>query len=204
MKRNAFTPQQLRCMRAYADDRYERMKGAKFYQRLDFALYILMVLVIALGVRAFLFEPVRVDGDSMIPTLVNNEHMFVEKVSDWFGAPERGDIVICFYPGYKESCVKRVIGLPGETVSVQGGRVAIDGVLLDESDYWRDMIYSDTAPVTVGEKELFVMGDNRNGSKDSRNASVGCIPFHKVVGRVRAVIWPLAQWRAIEGASYAG
>ena len=191
-------------MRAYADDRYERMKGAKFYQRLDFALYILMVLVIALGVRAFLFEPVRVDGDSMIPTLVHNEDMLVEKMTYWFSDPQRGDIVICFYPGYTESCVKRVIGLPGETVAVKDGVITINGEPIDESPYWKGEIIGDVDPVTVGAREVFVVGDNRNGSKDSRNASVGCIPFHKVVGRVRAVIWPLAQWRAIEGASYAG
>ena len=205
MKRSkTFTQSQIRFLRDHAEDQYENMRGSRSFRNVEFLLYIVAVVLVALTIRSFIAEPIRVDGDSMVPTLVHNEDMFVEKMSYWFEDPMRGDIIICFYPGYTESCVKRVIGLPGETVSVQGGRVAIDGVLLDESDYWRDMIYSDTAPVTVGEKELFVMGDNRNGSKDSRNASVGCIPFHKVVGRVRAVIWPLAQWRAIEGASYAG
>lgn len=203
MKQSSFTPRQLRCMRAVAEDRYENMKGARSYRRLDFALYILMVLVVALGIRAFLFEPVRVDGSSMIPTLTDAEHMFVEKVSYWFAPPKRGDIVICFYPGYKESCVKRVIGLPGDTVAVTNGEVFVNGAPLTEDAYWSDTIYGDTEPVRVGAKEVFVMGDNRNGSKDSRNPAVGCIPYRKIEGHVRAVVWPLSHYRPVKGVFYA-
>ena len=200
---SGFTEKELRLLRARADERYENMRGARFYRNVDFLFYILTVVLIALGIRAFLVEPIRVDGDSMVPTLLNGEHMFVEKVSYWFNTPERGDIVICFYPGYTESCVKRVIGLPGETVEVREGTVYIDGKALDESLYWRDMIFSDTAPVTVGEKAVFVMGDNRNGSKDSRALSVGPIPFGKVEGRVRSVVWPLSAYRTFPHVEYA-
>ena len=98
-----------------ASDQYEEMRGGRFYRSLDFLLYLLMVVLTALAIRTFLAEPVRVDGNSMYPNLLDNEHMAMEKVSLWFNPPQRGDIVICFYPGYKISCVKRVIGLPGET-----------------------------------------------------------------------------------------
>lgn len=179
------------------------MRGARFYRNLDFLIYILVVVTCALGIRAFLFEPIRVEGDSMVPTLLNGEHMFVEKVSYWFHGPQRGDIIICYYPGYTESCVKRVIGLPGDTVEVREGRVLLNGEALDESLYWSGEIFSDTSPVTVGKKELFVMGDNRNGSKDSRAASVGCIPYAKVVGRVRCVIWPVGSLRSFAHVNYA-
>lgn len=189
-------------MQARADEQYENMRGARFYRNVDFGLYLLMVIVCALAIRFFLFEPIRVEGDSMKPTLLNGEHMFVEKVDYWFSEPERGDIIICYYPGYKESCVKRIIGLPGETVSVVNGRVLVNGNPLAESRYWNDTIYYDTQPVTVGEREVFVMGDNRNGSKDSRNASVGCIPYHKIVGHVHAVIWPINSFRSIQSEEY--
>lgn len=169
---------------------------------MEFLLYILFVVLAALAIRSFIAEPIRVDGDSMIPTLVHNEDMFVEKVSYWFEDPLRGDIVICFYPGYTESCVKRVIGLPGETVEVRDGAIFIDGKQLDESAYWNGEIIGDVDPVTVGAREVYVVGDNRNGSKDSRNPSVGCIPYAKVVGRVIAVVYPINEFETFSRVTY--
>ena len=185
-----------------ASDQYEEMRGGRFYRSLDFLLYLLMVVLTALAIRTFLAEPVRVDGNSMYPNLLDNEHMAMEKVSLWFNPPQRGDIVICFYPGYKISCVKRVIGLPGETVSVSDGVVYINGEPLDESAYWSQMMYQDMNSVRIGADEYFVMGDNRNESKDSRNPSVGPIPGYKIIGRVHAVIWPLKKIRGIQPVRY--
>ena len=193
MKRREFTPSQIRYLRERAEEQYENMRGTRAYRNVEFLLYIAVVVLMALAIRSFIVEPIRVDGDSMVPTLTNNEDMLVEKVSYWFSDPMRGDIVICYYPGYTESCVKRVIGLQGETVSVSDGAIYIDGVALDESMYWQGEIIGDMDPVTVGEREVFVVGDNRNGSKDSRNSSVGCISYSKVVGRVIAVVWPLSE-----------
>lgn len=194
MKRRTFTPSQIRYLRERAEEQYENMRGSRSFRNVEFLLYIVIVVLMALAIRSFVAEPIRVDGDSMVPTLTNNEDMLVEKVSYWFSDPMRGDIVICYYPGYTESCVKRVIGIPGETISVSGGDIYIDGVLLDESDYWQGEIIGDMEAVTVGEREVFVVGDNRNGSKDSRNPSVGCIPYSKVVGRVIAVVWPFSEY----------
>lgn len=202
MKRRTFTPSQIRYLRERAEEQYENMRGSRAYRNVEFFIYILIVVLVALAIRSFLVEPIRVDGNSMVPTLSDSEDMLVEKVSYWFNGPSRGDIVICFYPGYTESCVKRVIGLPGETVSVIGGKIYIDGSPLDESAYWNGEIIGDAGPVTVGAREVFVVGDNRNGSKDSRNSSVGCIPYSKVVGRVRAVVWPLSAYRALGGVTY--
>jgi len=193
VKRREFTPSQIRYLRERAEEQYENMRGTRAYRNVEFLLYIAVVVLMALAIRSFIVEPIRVDGDSMVPTLTNNEDMLVEKVSYWFSDPMRGDIVICYYPGYTESCVKRVIGLQGETVSVSDGAIYIDGVALDESMYWQGEIIGDMDPVTVGEREVFVVGDNRNGSKDSRNSSVGCISYSKVVGRVIAVVWPLSE-----------
>ena len=193
MKRRTFTPSQIRYLRERAEDQYENMRGSRAFRNAEFLLYIAIVVLMALAIRSFIAEPIRVDGDSMVPTLTNNEDMLVEKVSYWFSDPMRGDIVICYYPGYTESCVKRVIGLQGETVSISDGAIYINGALLDESAYWQGEIIGDMDPVTVGEREVFVVGDNRNGSKDSRNPSVGCIPYSKVVGRVVAVVWPFSE-----------
>ncbi|MEN6339107.1 MAG: signal peptidase I [Clostridiaceae bacterium] len=201
MKRRTFTPDQIKYLRDRAEEQYENMRGSRAYRNVEFFIYILIVVLTALSIRSFLAEPIRVDGDSMIPTLINNEDMLVEKVGYWFSDPSRGDMVICYYPGYTESCVKRVIGLPGETVSITGGLIYINGVALDESDYWNGEIVGDMDPVTVGAREVFVVGDNRNGSKDSRNPAVGCIPYAKVVGRVIAVVWPFDVFRTFERVS---
>ena len=202
MKRRTFTPDQIKYLRDRAEEQYENMRGSRAYRNVEFFIYILIVVLTALSIRSFLAEPIRVDGDSMIPTLINNEDMLVEKVSYWFHDPARGDMVICFYPGYTESCVKRVIGLPGETVSITDGLIYIDGTALDESDYWTGEIIGNMDPVTVGAREVFVVGDNRNGSKDSRNPYVGCIPYSKVVGRVIAVVWPFSTFRTFERVNY--
>ena len=193
MKRKAFTQSQIRYLRDRAEEQYENMRGSRSFRNVSFLLYIAIVVLIALTIRSFIAEPIRVDGDSMIPTLVHNEDMFVEKMSYWFSDPLRGDIIICFYPGYTESCVKRVIGLPGDTVEVKEGKIFINGTALDESSYWKDEIIGEMDPVLVPARNVFVIGDNRNGSKDSRNPSVGSIPYSKVVGRVVAVVYPFDE-----------
>ncbi len=173
------------------DPAYKRDADRQFY------LYLAAVVIAALAVRLFLFEPVRVDGLSMYETLQNNEYMFVEKMSYWVNAPARGEIITCFYPGYTVSCVKRVIAVAGDTIAITNGYVYINGKKIDESAYWEGTIWGDMDPLTVPEKNVFVMGDNRDDSKDSRAASVGCIPYYRIVGKCRAVIWPFAQRRAI-------
>ncbi len=202
MKRRTFTQSQIRYLREHAEDQYENMRGSRSFRNVEFLLYIIVVVLVALTIRSFIAEPIRVDGDSMVPTLLHNEDMFVEKMSYWFNDPLRGDIVICFYPGYTESCVKRVIGLPGETVSIQSGVIYINGKQLDESAYWTGEIIGDMDPVTVGRREVFVVGDNRNGSKDSRNPSVGCIPYAKLVGRVVAVVYPFDEFETFSRVTY--
>ena len=196
-QRTELNRQDMRRLCRLAEEQQGKLRGGRFWRQLDFLISLAFLAVIALGIRAFLLEPVRVDGDSMAPTLLNGERMFVEKVSHWFGCPERGDIIICYYPGYTETCVKRVIATAGETVAVRDGTGYIDGAALDESAYWNGEMLGDFGPITVPEGEVFVMGDNRNASKDSRNPSVGTIPFLEIVGRVRAVILPLGSARTV-------
>lgn len=186
---------QLNRLRKNAETLHEKDEAFKKASDRDFAIWLLIVLVAAFAVRLFLFEPIRVSGDSMYDTLIDGERMFVEKVSYWFERPQRGEIIICYYPNHTTTCVKRVIGVPGDRIAILGGEIYLNGEKLDESAYWDDLIWSDMAEIIVPEDCVFVMGDNRNGSSDSRNPLVGPIPYNRVVGRVRSVIWPVARAR---------
>ncbi len=173
---------------------------------LPFFLILACVIIAACAVRAFIAEPTRVDGRSMRYTLLDRERLFVEKVSYWFTEPERGDIVIVRYPDSNAIFVKRVIALPGETLEFKDGAVYIDGEKLDESAYagdwyghiWLDFSYYNLpyTSYTVPQGHYFVMGDNRNDSKDSRHPEVGAIEAGSILGKVRAVIWPLRSIRS--------
>lgn len=190
-----------------------RFKHEKSYRRtatLDLLVSLLIVVIFTFAVRTFITEPTRVQGQSMQPTLMDGERLFVEKLSYLFADPERGDIVICEYPDIYydtyhageiftgKTCVKRVIGLPGETVEVKGGRVFIDGKELDESAYWNGRIEGDYGPYTVPENSWFVMGDNRNDSTDSRYYMVEAIPKSRIIGRVHSVVLPLDSMRSVK------
>ena len=202
MKRKSFTQSQIRYLRDRAKEQYENMRGSRSYRNVSFLLRITPRATVVPYTPLFGSKIIRVDGDSMIPTLIHNEDMLVEKMSYWFEDPQRGDIAIVYYPGYTESCVKRVIGLPGETVEVKDGKILINGTALDESQYWTGEIIGDMNPVTVGARQIFVVGDNRNGSKDSRNPTVGCIPYAKVVGRVVAVVYPFNEVESFSRVTY--
>lgn len=189
-------------MVAAGEELHKQDKAFKTASNLDFFMWLALFLALAFAIRLFVFEPVQVLGDSMYPTLLHGERMFVEKVSYLIKSPERGDIIICRYPNYDENCVKRVIGIPGDTVRIEGGQLYVNGEPVDESAYWKGdvlgtSIRADMAPVTVPEKTVFVMGDNRNFSTDSRDASVGPIPYTQVVGKVHAVIFPFGEVRSV-------
>ncbi|HWR23639.1 MAG TPA: signal peptidase I [Feifaniaceae bacterium] len=173
------------------DAQYRRAVNA------DFVISLLILLLLALSLRMFIGEPVLVEGESMYPALHSGERIVVEKLTYDVRGPARGDIVVCFYPGHAISRVKRVIGLPGERVAIRNGAVYIDGGLLDERAYWNGFIYGDMEERLVPEHSVFVMGDNRNHSTDSRESSVGCIPYEKILGRAALVFWPPDFARAI-------
>ena len=156
---------------------------------LELVVTILVAVVIALSVRMFVFEITRVDGPSMRPTLYTDEQILVNKLAYALGGmPKRMDIIICMYPDSDAHYVKRVIGLPGEMVSVSQGRVYIDGKPL-ENDAGAEPMIDTLEPILVPEGYVFVMGDNRNDSLDSRQR--GPIALSEVIGRATAVVWPL-------------
>lgn len=183
----------------FRDAREELHKKDEPYRRAansDFIIYLLTLMAVAIFIRTFIFEPVQCIGISMYPTLVGGEGMFTEKLTYTVSAPQRDDIIICRYPYHTEKCVKRVIAVPGDRISIYDGAIYLNGQKLDESAYWDGYIEdSDMPEVTVPERSLFVVGDNRNYSGDSRH--VGFIPYCQVKGKVRAVMTPFSQARWI-------
>ena len=152
------------------------------------------------GIPRFLIERVIVDGPSMIATLQDGDNILVEKVSRYFGALNRFDIVV-FYPNEaaKESngryYVKRIIGLPGETVLIDGNTVYINGEPLEESYGSTQMGTPGIAKETIvlGKDEYFVLGDNRVISKDSRSESVGVVPLSRMEGKLVLRVFPFGK-----------
>jgi signal peptidase I len=154
-------------------------------------------VVFALFLRFFVFEFVRVDGSSMENTLWHNEIVLVEKVSYRFSQPHRFDIVF-FNSASEGTLVKRVIGLPGDTVEVRDSKLLLNGNAVEEEYIKEPMVAENNfGPYTVKENEVFCMGDNRNISIDSRDPAVGPVPFNTILGRGVFVIYPFNKISAL-------
>ena len=159
---------------------------------ISWVLCIALALGASVLLRTYVFELVKVDGDSMLPTLHSEQTLFVDKVTpvkDY----KHGDIVIVHYPGYEEKAfVKRVVGLPGDTIEIKAGKLIRNGEIIEE-DYIKEEMRSDYHEITVPENSIFVMGDNRNDSMDSRG--VGTIDEELVLGRSVFIIWSIWEYR---------
>ncbi len=195
MSTQHLTKQQYNAMCKASEELHSGDRDFKRTMNYEFAMFFIIVLGIALAIRLLLFSPVQVSGPSMTPTLLDGERMLVTKTDYWFNEPQRGDIIICYYPNASQTCVKRVIALPGETIEIYGGIIFINDEPLDESAYWSDYVNSTVWPITVPEDCVFVIGDNRNDSLDSRSLDVGPIPYCRIVGKVQSVVLPLANAR---------
>ena len=165
----------------------------------EWIMVFVTAAAMAFVVRTFIFEPVRVDGSSMLNTLTDSEFMIATKFDYLFGDPERFDIVICNYPNTSDGMyrVKRVIGMPGETMELRAGELYIDGQHMEQNF---DMTENETyfGPYTVPEGHYFVLGDNRNNSKDSRSVMVGPLSRDEIKGHVRAVVFPFGRMRLMK------
>ncbi len=184
-----------------------------FKNTLSFLFEITKVVVISLAiiipVRYFLIQPFYVKGASMQPTFHESEYLIIDEISYRFGEPERGDVVVFRYPlNPQEYFIKRVIGLPGEKVEIKDGRVYVyndkhkDGTVLQE-DYLppgTDTPGMNEDYVILGEDEYFLLGDNRNSSKDSR--SFGPVKESFVIGKVLLRGWPFDKFGFFETPKY--
>lgn len=175
-------------------------KGGRFFGEMwEIARVLLISLAIVIPIRYFIVQPFVVRGASMEPNFTDREYLVVDEASYYFRAPGRGEVIIFHYPrDTSQFFIKRIIGLPGETVTIQKGHILIansrypDGFTLEEP-------YLDAALKTypdvrhaLGGDEYFVLGDNRNASLDSR--SWGVLPRNLIVGRAVLSAWPPAMF----------
>lgn len=179
-------------------EKKNRAKGILF----DLIFYAILFFVGIYIIPNFVFQRTIVDGSSMENTLFNREELYVEKVSYHFDALKRFDIIV-FYPygrDNEEYYVKRIIGLPGETLQIIGSDIYINGEILEE-DYGKEPIMDPgraARPITLAEDEYFVMGDNRNISKDSRSEAVGNVKKKNIGGRAVLRIMPFDKFGFID------
>ncbi len=183
-------------------DEEELLKINQEKAKLKFRLFIkesletlLLALILVLIINT-ISTRIRVEGYSMEPTYHNNNYIVVSKLTYKFKEISRGDVIVFEYPlAPDEDFIKRVIGLPGDEIEVTGGKVYLNGRVLDES-------YIVAAPIreqplyVVPEESLFVMGDNRNNSSDSR--TWGSLPIENIIGKTVFVYWPISDFGAID------
>jgi signal peptidase I len=176
----------------------ERRAGA-----LRFLLDVLETIVLSgllfLGINA-ISARIRVDGESMMPTLQTGEFVVVNRLAYKLGSLEHGDVIVFRFPrDPNQEYIKRIIGLPGDVVKVLGGQVLVNGQPLEEPYIAAPPGYQ--GEWTVPEGSLFVLGDNRNNSSDSHNW--GAVPVNYVIGKALFVYWPPDKWGVIEETSIA-
>lgn len=161
-------------------------------------LYLALVILAAYLIVTFVGQRTEVNGSSMENTLDNGDNLIVDKISYRLGSPKRFDVVVFPYPQNPSTYfIKRVIGLPGETVQIDSsGKIYINGQVLEEN-FGREVISNPglaQEPIKLGEDQYFVLGDNRNNSMDSRDSRVGLISGKSMVGKAFLRIWPLNKF----------
>lgn len=164
---------------------------------LSTAFYLVIVLCASYFIINYIGQRTVVVGASMESTLFGGDNLVVDKISYQFQDPERFDIIVFPYQYTGDKYIKRIIGMPGETVQIDNeGNIYIDGEVLEES-YGKEVIYNSGVAkdeIELGEEEYFVLGDNRNNSSDSREPSVGNIQKDAIIGKAFIRIWPFNEF----------
>ena len=177
---------------------------------LDFVETIAISLSIFVLVYVFLVQPYQVKGSSMLPNFENGENLLANKIGYRFNDPRRGEVVVFKAPqNLSYDYIKRIIGLPGETVLIKNSQISINNQLLDESSYLPDdfitrggRFLGENQSYVLKNNEYFVLGDNRDHSSDSRDW--GIVPQQDIIGKAWFVYWPLNHMRLIKREVYAG
>ena len=163
----------------------------------DWIVSIVVAVALAMFIRTFIVELYVVDGPSMRPTLESEQRLVVNKFIYRFHPPEKGDVLVFQYPrDPSRDFIKRVIAVPGDTIEIREGRVLVNDQLLTE-DYILEKTRSEYPKATVPEGHIFVMGDNRNSSEDSRFADVGFVPYDLIKGKAMLVFWPISAYKTL-------
>lgn len=157
----------------------------------DWLQALAIAMLLALIIRYFVFSPFSVAGPSMMSTLHDGDRVLVNKVIYYIRDPKPGEVVIFHAPTEKDY-IKRIIGVPGQEVSAQNNYVRVDGEAIGEPYLDEGKRTADFGPVKVPEGYVFVMGDNRTNSSDSRE--IGPVPIEQVVGRADVIFWPIRDF----------
>lgn len=183
-----------------ADRAKKEEKKSPLQELLGMVLYVGAVLVITFLIITYVGQRTPISGSSMENTLSHGDNLIVDKITYRFKDPERFDIIVFPYKQQEDTYyIKRIIGMPGETIQIVDGSIYINGEILQES-YGREVIRDPgiaAEPIELGSDEYFVMGDNRNESADSREANVGAIHREDIIGRAWVRIWPLNKLEVI-------
>ena len=166
---------------------------------------LIVAAVIVLPIRYFLFQPFIVKGDSMVPNFHSGDYLIVDELSYRFSSPARGDVVVFKYPlDVTQRFIKRVIGLPGETLDITDGKITVskDGknIVLDEKKYLPGFFTDGSVHLTLAKDDYFVMGDNRPYSYDSRRW--GILPKNDIIGRAVFRLFPVSHVSLILDPAY--
>jgi signal peptidase I len=167
---------------------------------------VVIALLIVVPIRYFIFQPFFVKGESMTPNFENGDYLIIDEFSYRVREPQRGEVIVFKYPNdITQRYIKRIIGLPGETVKIENGNVEIldnNGEnVLNESSYLFSLTYTDgDANVSLGQTEYFVLGDNRSASSDSRRW--GVLDKKYIIGKVAIKAWPFTAFAKVESPSY--
>ena len=197
------TKQDKREILKLVDHRNEHLKGSRSWDVIEYCITFLLMIVLAFSIRSVIFEPMRVKGSSMENTLLPGDYMAVEKMSYILKPMKRGDVVICYYPNNDDyTCVKRIIGLEGDTITIDNGLVSVNGVQLREDYVTTGLTPRHDGTYIVEQGCVFVMGDNRLVSRDSTDGMVGSIPVARVIGRVDRVLFPFSRSKRMQGVQY--
>ncbi|MFW0861474.1 MAG: signal peptidase I [Dethiobacter sp.] len=157
---------------------------------------VLVAVILALIIRAFLIEVFLVQGQSMLPTLRDRERLVVSKIQYYFRQPLPGEIVV-FKATDQRDFIKRVIAIVGDEVRIEPEGVYVNGELIEEP-YILQRAREPFGPVLIPDGSVFVMGDNRNNSMDSRHPSVGLVSLDQIKGKAMVVFWPLESKRIVQ------
>jgi signal peptidase I len=178
---------------------------------------IIIAAIIVLPIRYFLFQPFIVKGESMVPNFHSGDYLIVDEISYRISHPKRGDVIVLKYPlDASQRYIKRIIGLPGETVTIKDGKITVSSneedisgldkkvkksMVLDEKKYLPDLITTEgNLQIVLSEDQYFVLGDNRQFSYDSRRW--GALPKKDIVGRAAFRVFPISDMSFITGPAY--
>jgi signal peptidase I len=165
---------------------------------------VILALLVVLPIRLFIFQPFIVKGQSMEPNFEDGDYLIIDEITYRFREPKRGEVVVFKNPmNERQRFIKRIVGLPGETIEVVDGKIFIlngEKKVLDESSYLNFSFTSGNFHITLGKDEFFVLGDNRQFSLDSRR--FGPIKREEIVGRVLLRLWPIYSFAKFEAPAY--